>query len=116
ELSGIEVFSPFHQVGPGKASDVVPKDLDGVKQSHLVLAIGDDFDPGTVYEVGYAKALGKPVVVLKESESFQAPPEKFPEDLKMFEGDGCHICLGYTHAIYTALWEAARWTPSAGQT
>src|SRR6185437_174998 len=95
---GLQVFSPYHDVGLGSAGDVVVQDLQAIKQCDLVLAITDGLDAGTVYEVGYARALNKPVVVYSERHK--------GESLKMMEGSGCTLCENYTTALYTALWEA----------
>ena len=96
---GMNVFSPYHDVGHGAADDVVSLDLDGIKKSDLVFAIVDGLDSGTVYEIGYARALSIPVVVYCENES--------EEDEKMMEGSGCIISKDYVSAVYRALWCAA---------
>lgn len=96
---GLTVFSPFHDVGRGSADDVVELDLKAIRESDLVFAIGDGMDPGTVYEVGYARACGKPVVWYSENES--------DEDTKMMQGSGCMLVNDYVSAIYQALWVAA---------
>lgn len=95
---GLEVFSPFHDVGYGSADDVVQLDLEGIHVSDLVFAIADGLDSGTIYEIGYARAHGKPVVVYCENES--------SEDLKMLEGSDCLLCKDYVSSIYRALWTA----------
>ena len=97
---GLRVFSPYHDVGLGSASDVVKKDLAAIEASDLVLAITDGLDAGTVYEIGYARALKKPVVVYSERHK--------GESLKMMEGSGCTMCENYTTALYTTLWEAVK--------
>lgn len=96
----LKVLSPFHDIGLGSASDVVQQDLDGIRDSDLLFAIADGLDAGTIYEIGYARAKGKPVVVYSERES--------EESLKMMEGSGCVICTNLTTAIYSTLWEAAK--------
>ena len=98
--SGLKVFSPYHDIGLGRAADVVEQDLEGIDKSDLVFAIADGLDAGTIYEIGYARAKGKPVVVYSERESEEA--------LKMAEGSACVICRNYTTALYSALWEAAK--------
>jgi hypothetical protein len=95
---GLEVFSPFHDVGYGSADDVVQLDLEGIHRSDLVFAIADGLDSGTIYEIGYARAQGKPVIVYCENES--------GEDLKMLESSGCLLCKDYVSSIYRALWRA----------
>lgn len=97
--SGLKVFSPVHDIGYGNAQQVVQQDLDAIKNSDIVFAIVDGLDAGTLYEIGYARALGKPVVVYSERES--------TESLKMAEGSDCIICKNYTTALYATLWKAA---------
>lgn len=96
---GLEVFSPYHDVGLGSADDVVSLDLSGIKNSDLILAVGDGLDSGTVYEIGYGRAMNKPVVVYSENVS--------DEDLKMMQGSGCLLVDDYVSAIYQTLWTAA---------
>lgn len=97
---GLRVFSPYHDIGLGIAQDVVERDLQGIRESDILFAIADGLDPGTIYEIGYARALCKPVVVYSERQSV--------EDMKMMEGSNCIICNDYTTAIYRTLWEAAK--------
>lgn len=97
---GLRVFSPYHDIGLGSADDVVSKDIEAIEASDLMLALVDSLDAGTIYEVGYARALGKPVVVYSERQQ--------GESLKMMEGSGCTICADYTTALYSTLWEAVR--------
>ncbi|MGO1660120.1 MAG: PfkB family carbohydrate kinase [Marinobacter sp.] len=96
---GLSVFSPYHDVGCGSADDVVEKDLQGIRDCDLIFAIGDGLDAGTIYEIGFARALGKPVVLYSENES--------TEDKKMMAGSACRISDDYVSAIYQAVWEAA---------
>ncbi|MCU1762835.1 PfkB family carbohydrate kinase [Pseudomonas sp. 14P_8.1_Bac3] len=95
---GLDVFSPYHDVGLGSAEDVVEKDLEGVRDCDVLFAIGDGLDSGTIYEIGYARALDKPVVFYAENES--------PQDKKMMEGSDCRITDDYVSAIYQTVWEA----------
>lgn len=97
--TGLKVFSPFHDIGLGSAQQVVQQDLDAIKASDLVFAIVDGLDAGTLYEIGYARALGIPVIVFSERES--------EESLKMAEGSDCIVNRNYTTALYTTLWRAA---------
>jgi len=55
--NGLRVFSPYHDVGIGIGKDVAPKDIEALKRSRAVLAIIDGVDTGTIFEVGYARAL-----------------------------------------------------------
>lgn len=96
---GLNVFSPYHDVGRGSAEDVVQRDLDGLELCDVVFAVVDGLDAGTLYEVGYARSIKKPVVAYAENESI--------EDLKMLVGSGCIVSDDYVSAIYQALWAAA---------
>jgi hypothetical protein len=95
---GMRVFSPFHDVGRGSADDVVKYDLKGIEDCDILLAIGDGLDSGTVYEIGYARAKNKPVVMYAENVSI--------EDKKMMEGSDCVLCNDYVSAIYKTIWKA----------
>jgi len=95
---GVEVFSPLHDVGEGPASEVAVKDLAGLKTSDAVLAIVDEFDAGTLFEVGYARSRDIPVVALVQN----APPGP----LKMIEGSGCEIVDDFVSSIYRTVWAA----------
>jgi len=96
---GLKVFSPYHDVGHGSAEDVVELDLKAIKECDVVLAIGDGLDAGTIYEVGYARSIEKPVIFYSENES--------DEDKKMMLGSGCILCTDYVTAIYKTLWAAS---------
>jgi nucleoside 2-deoxyribosyltransferase len=93
---GMRVFSPLHDVGPGSAAEVAPKDLAAFRECDRVLALVDGADPGTIFEVGYARALGLPVVALAETLS--------SEDLKMIEGSGCLVVNDFATALYYTAW------------
>lgn len=97
---GLDVFSPVHDVGHGPAHVVVEPDLAAIKAADVVFAIVDGMDPGTVYEIGYARALGKRVVIYSENET--------DDDLTMMVGDGCIIHKDYATSIYETVWEAVR--------
>lgn len=99
-IMGLTVFSPYHDIGLGSAADVVQKDIKGIQDSDLVFAIVDGHDTGTVFEVGFARSIGRPVIVYSERESV--------ENLKMMEGTGCTICKNFATAVYSAVWEAAQ--------
>lgn len=93
---GLQVFSPVHDVGSGPAELVAPLDLAALDQCDLVFAILDGLDSGTLYEVGYARALNKPVYALAQTVS--------PEDLKMVEGSGCRVYDDFVTALHHAAW------------
>jgi nucleoside 2-deoxyribosyltransferase len=92
----LDVFSPLHDVGVGTAAEVAPKDLAAFTECDRVLALVDGADPGTIFEVGYARARGLPVVALAETLS--------EENLKMIEGSGCVIVNDFATAIYYTAW------------
>ena len=96
---GVEVFSPYHDVGEGKAEDVAPKDIEALDACNCVFAIVDGLDSGTLFEIGYAVAKGKKVVAYVENETDGA--------LKMLKGTGCDIQSDFTTAIYKTCWYAS---------
>ena len=98
QAMGLQVFSPYHDVGEGKAENVAPKDIEKLNECSCVFAIVDGLDSGTMFEVGYAVALGKKVVAYVENETEGA--------LKMLEGTGCDIEKDFTTAIYKTCWYA----------
>ena len=93
---GNEVFSPFHEIGLGSAEQVVAKDIAAIEWADVVVAMLDGLDPGTLFEIGYAKALGKHVVVFIEDPG--------QHDLTMLIGTNCEITDDFTTAIYKASW------------
>ena len=95
----VEVFSPYHDVGEGKAEDVAPKDIEHLKDCNCVFAILDGLDSGTLFEVGYAVSIGKKVVAYVENET--------EGSLKMLAGTGCDIEKDFTTALYKTCWYAA---------
>ncbi|MCE7521200.1 PfkB family carbohydrate kinase [Halomonas titanicae] len=97
---GLRVFSPVHDVGHGPAEDVVQKDIDAIHKCDLMLAIGDGLDAGTIYEIGYARALKKPVVMYVENES--------KEDQKMMAGSDCIISKDFVTSIYQIFWQTTK--------
>jgi nucleoside 2-deoxyribosyltransferase len=95
---GLEVFSPVHDVGPGPAQEVGPKDIEALNASDRVFAILDGLDAGTIFEVGYARAKGIPVYALA-----QAVAE---EDLKMVVGSDCSVFFDFVTALHHTAWRA----------
>lgn len=93
---GFNVFSPVHNIGMGPPKEVAPVDLYALEQSGLVLALVDGLDPGTLFEVGYARAKNIPVIAIAESVEANA--------LTMVIGSGCETTNDLTTGIYAACW------------
>jgi len=93
---GLKVFSPLHDVGAGPASSVAPADLAALDTCDAVFAVLDGLDAGTVFEVGHARAKGKPVYALAQTVSEQ--------DLKMIAGSGCRVFDDFVTAIHHVTW------------
>lgn len=91
---GGQVFSPMHDVGRG--DDIAAADLAGLDDCTAVLALLDHSDPGTVFEVGWARSQGKPVI------GFAERPD--PEGLKMLSGTDVEVHNDLSTAVYRALW------------
>jgi nucleoside 2-deoxyribosyltransferase len=73
-------------------------DIEAIVKCDLMFACLDGLDPGTLFEIGFARAMKKPVVVYTTSAK--------EEDLKMPEGSGCLIVRDFTTAIYKSVWTA----------
>jgi hypothetical protein len=95
---GLRVFSPLHEVGRGEHEAVYAPDMEGLKQSGVVLACLDGLDPGTIYEVGYAHRHGLPVIAFVTAER--------AEDLKMPLGGGARLVNDFATALYWTVWAA----------
>lgn len=95
---GLEVFSPYHDVGHASANDVANKDLAAIDSCDILFVIADGLDSGTMYEIGHARAKRKAVVIYCENES--------DNHLKMMVGAGCLTSKDYVSAIYQTLWTA----------
>jgi hypothetical protein len=96
----VDVFSPYHDAGISLATEdnsiLLKKDIENLENCDVVLAILSGHDPGTIFEIGYAKALGKKVVILYEN---------YKEgDLFMFKGTDCEVISDLSTAIYKATW------------
>lgn len=95
---GFNVFSPLHDVGYGEAEDVAPVDIEALRESDVVFAILDGLDAGTIFEIGYARSLNKPVIAFVQNEG--------EENLKMIKGTDCEIVNDFVSAIYRTVWAA----------
>ena len=93
---GLDVFSPVHDVGRGPAQTVAPADLEALDACDCVFAIVDGLDSGTLFEVGYARALKKPVYALAQAVS--------DEDLKMVVGANCKLFDDFVTALHHTAW------------
>jgi len=95
---GVSVFSPYHDVGLGDAKQVTDLDLQGLDKSSIIFAIVDGMDSGTIFEVGYAKAKAKNVIIYSEQE--------YGKSIQMMEGTHCEIVNSFTEAVYKVGWYA----------
>ena len=94
---GVGVFSPLHDVGLG-GDEVARDDLEGLKTSDGVLALLDGADPGTLFEIGWARHAGVPVV------AFSASPDS--SHWTMLRGTNCEVLHDFPTAAYRAGWAA----------
>ncbi|WKL21370.1 PfkB family carbohydrate kinase [Agrobacterium tumefaciens] len=95
---GMSVFSPIHDIGPGTADIVVKQDLAAIVQCDAVFAILNGSSPGTVFEVGYARALGKPVFCVAQNMR--------DVDLKLPKGSDAHLHQDYVSALFQIAWRS----------
>lgn len=91
---GGAVFSPLHDVGHG--TNIAEADLAGLEECTAVLALLDHSDAGTLFEVGWARRMGIPVVGYAER------PDH--EGLKMLVGTGVEMHNDLSTAVYRAIW------------
>jgi hypothetical protein len=93
----VKVFSPLHDVGFGLAAVVAQEDLKGLAETDSLFALLDGYDPGTLFEVGFARAIGKPVTVFVSSRD--------TTHLTMLLGSGCDVFHDFVSAV---CWELSR--------
>lgn len=94
----VPVFSPIDDVGVGDAEEVYKGDIEGLKQASSVFANVCGMDVGTVYEIGFARSIGKPVTLFAQ--------DCKQKDMTMFIGGGCSCFSDFTSAVYNAVWDA----------
>lgn len=76
EAEGFEVYSTYHRNGRIDLGNAWEKAgrfrllCDEVRKSDALFAVLDGRDPGTVWEMGYAFAAGKPVIAFCERDPF----------------------------------------------
>ncbi|MCJ8326761.1 MAG: PfkB family carbohydrate kinase [Campylobacterales bacterium] len=100
EKFGANVFSPLHDVGYGTSAFVAKEDLKGVDKADILYAVLNDYDPGTIFEIGYAISRKIPVVIFIEN--------KTQINMTMFEGSDCIIEDDFATSIYKVIWEASK--------
>jgi hypothetical protein len=94
---GAKVFSPMHEVGIDAPPAIIAKeDLKGLEESTVVLALIADLDPGTIFEIGFARARNIPVVAYGEGIK--------EEHLTMLVGSECFCSDDFCSALYNAIW------------
>jgi nucleoside 2-deoxyribosyltransferase len=96
---GINVFSPLHDVGVGD-DEVAEPDIAGLERCDGVLALLDGADPGTMFEVGWARHAILPVVAFSSNPASQ--------QWTMLRGTGCEVLEDLSSASYRAGWAAMR--------
>lgn len=94
---GVRVISPIHDIGEGPAEQVAPEDLCAIKESGLVFALLDGTDAGTLFEIGFARALDIPVVAVGEAVDERS--------LTMLIGSSCIVHSDFCSALYAAGWQ-----------
>jgi len=94
---GLRVFSPLHEIGIGDPVSIARQDIKALAESDGVFALLDDCDPGTLFEIGFARAINKPVTVFITAEQ--------STHLTMLIGSDCDVFHDFVSAI---CWEASR--------
>lgn len=81
EKQNLKVFNPERDAGMCDGYnnvDVFHRDLQGIRNSRVVVANIIGNDPGTIFEIGFANCLGKPVFALTPVEHLS--PAKFGQE------------------------------------
>jgi hypothetical protein len=94
---GISVVSPIHDFGIGPDREVATADLAAIKKSDAVFAVVSGGDPGTLFEVGYARSIDKPVIAFSQNSR--------PTDHTMLSGTGCLLETDIGAAVYKTAWQ-----------
>jgi sugar/nucleoside kinase (ribokinase family) len=97
ESTKLKVISPLRDIGRGPSDYVARADLAALRKCDRVFAILEGNDPGTLFEVGYARARRIPVFAYAETLS--------EESLTMFTGSGCHVFADIPTTIYRTIWK-----------
>jgi nucleoside 2-deoxyribosyltransferase len=92
---------PYHDVGVGglKNAEIAKLDLEALQGCGVVFALLDSLDPGTIFEIGYARSKNIPVVCLR-TEGAVGVHET------MLDGTGCALFDDFGSAAYHAYWAA----------
>nr|WP_068890370.1 PfkB family carbohydrate kinase [Pedobacter panaciterrae] len=100
---GNTVFSPYHDAGilsdgftSEEAKHIANVDIAAIESSDTMFAVLSGSDPGTLFEIGYARGIGKRVVIFAENVK--------DGDLPMFLGSECEITSDLSTALYKASW------------
>lgn len=94
---GAKVFSPLHDVGTDESPAIIArKDLAGLTRSDVVLALISDLDPGTIFEIGFARSKKIPVVAY--GEGIQS------HHLTMLIGSECICSEDFCSGLYNTIW------------
>lgn len=94
---GAEVFSPLHDVGTDSPPQTIAQeDLTGLEGSTAVLALLSDLDPGTIFEIGFARARNIPVAAYAEAVQ--------DSHLTMLIGSDCTCFDDFCSSIYNVIW------------
>ena len=94
----VPFFSPIDVVGIGAPGEVYEGDIRGLIDSSGVFANICGLDTGTIYEIGYAQAIKKPVTLFAQ--------DCKKKDLTMLIGGGCKYYEDFTSAVYNSVWDA----------
>jgi nucleoside 2-deoxyribosyltransferase len=96
------VFSPVHDVGLNVAEVVAAQDVQGIEECNVVFAIVEEWDPGTIFEIGYARRgvfRGKQKRVV-----IYSPKQPRSHEFTMMRGLQCEIYNDFGSAIYNLIW------------
>jgi len=93
---GVNLFSPFHDVGYGKEESIAKKDLEAIEESDIIFCLLDGLDSGILVEAGVSMAKNKKIVGYHTTCNEDSLLMLKPAKLKLYKN--------LTTAIYQTIW------------
>ncbi len=93
---GINVISPFHDIGLGDNINIAKKDIEGIDKSDIIFCMFDNLDSGTIIEAGYSLAKNKKIICYHRTCN--------EDKLLMLTPGNIRIFNNLTTAIYHTIW------------
>lgn len=93
---GVNVFSPYHDIGYGQTQAIAQLDLDAINKSDVIFTILDGLDSGTLIELGYTMSIKKKIIAYHRTVEAKSLLMLSPSDISYYND--------LTTAIYQCVW------------